>query len=263
MVGIVAQRAQRRRPDRKMPTFDHLETDPPRGEDRAELAVRKRARRRPPWSEHGQSTGPRARKPARVFLRSDSRRDRGSSQRDRCKCRPSGVPDNRHSPIPRDPVRRPGRCLRPESSQVARARSRGLDSTRENGAAATRGRSARACSSPWTVSAMSVVPVCRPEKRSVHFAMSNKKRMARPVRKGFFRDRRLISLLQRIRPRRSILPAKMEIRAPGPISSHGVEAPSFEPRASRSPIDCQAISSSPPRRHQVERIDAWRPIWFN
>jgi endonuclease YncB( thermonuclease family) len=38
-------------------------------------------------------------------------------------------------------------------------------------------------------------------------------RMARPVRKGFFRDRRLISLLQRIRPRRSILPAKMEIRA--------------------------------------------------
>jgi hypothetical protein len=39
-----------------------------------------------------------------------------------------------------------------------------------------------------------------------------KKRMARPVCKRFYRDRRMISLLQRIRPRR-ILPAKMEIRA--------------------------------------------------
>ena len=41
MVGIVAQQAQRSRPDRKMPAFKHFETDPPRAEDRAELAVRK------------------------------------------------------------------------------------------------------------------------------------------------------------------------------------------------------------------------------
>ena len=41
-----------------------------------------------------------------------------------------------------------------------------------------------------------------------------KKRMARPVCKRGCRDRLLISLLQRIRPRRSLLPAKMEIRAP-------------------------------------------------
>jgi hypothetical protein len=41
MVGIVAKQAQRRWPDRKMPTFNHFETDPPRAEDRAELAVRK------------------------------------------------------------------------------------------------------------------------------------------------------------------------------------------------------------------------------
>ena len=40
-----------------------------------------------------------------------------------------------------------------------------------------------------------------------------KKRMARPVRKGVCRGWRLISLLQRIRPRRSSLPAKMEMRA--------------------------------------------------
>src|SRR4029077_9531129 len=39
-----------------------------------------------------------------------------------------------------------------------------------------------------------------------------KKRMARPVCKRCYRDRRMISLLQRIRPRR-ILPDKMEIRA--------------------------------------------------
>ena len=39
-----------------------------------------------------------------------------------------------------------------------------------------------------------------------------KKRMARPVCKRVCRDRLLISLLQRIRPRR-FLPAKMEIRA--------------------------------------------------
>ena len=40
-----------------------------------------------------------------------------------------------------------------------------------------------------------------------------KKRMARPVCKGICRAWRLISLLQRIRPRRCFLPAKMEIRA--------------------------------------------------
>ncbi len=39
-----------------------------------------------------------------------------------------------------------------------------------------------------------------------------KKRMARPVCKQFYRERRLISLLQRIRPRGEP-PAKMEIRA--------------------------------------------------
>ena len=40
-------------------------------------------------------------------------------------------------------------------------------------------------------------------------------RMARPVRKGVVpRDQRLISLLQRIRPRRSLLPAMIEIRVP-------------------------------------------------
>jgi hypothetical protein len=38
------------------------------------------------------------------------------------------------------------------------------------------------------------------------------KRMARPVCKKFYRERRLISLLQRIRPRGKP-PAKMEIRA--------------------------------------------------
>ena len=40
-----------------------------------------------------------------------------------------------------------------------------------------------------------------------------KKRMARPVCKGVDRERRMISLLQRIRPRRIFSPAKMEIRA--------------------------------------------------
>jgi hypothetical protein len=39
------------------------------------------------------------------------------------------------------------------------------------------------------------------------------KRMARPVCKGIYRAWRLIRLLQRIRPRRCLLPAKMEIRA--------------------------------------------------
>jgi len=42
--------------------------------------------------------------------------------------------------------------------------------------------------------------------------ISFKKRMARPVCKQFYRERRLISLLQRIRPRGEP-PAKMEIRA--------------------------------------------------
>ena len=47
-----------------------------------------------------------------------------------------------------------------------------------------------------------------------HEGITFKKRMARPVCKGFCREWRLISLLQRIRPRRFFLPAKMEIRAP-------------------------------------------------
>ena len=37
--------------------------------------------------------------------------------------------------------------------------------------------------------------------------------ITRPVCKGMWRAWRLISLLQRIRPRRRLLPAKMEIRA--------------------------------------------------
>ena len=41
MVGIVAQQAQRRRPDRKMSALNHFETDPTRSENGAELAVRK------------------------------------------------------------------------------------------------------------------------------------------------------------------------------------------------------------------------------
>src|ERR1700683_4352416 len=51
------------------------------------------------------------------------------------------------------------------------------------------------------------------------------KRMARPVCKGFCRDRRLISLLQRIRPRRSATGQDGDARAPGPHKLFGRRAP--------------------------------------
>ncbi len=52
----------------------------------------------------------------------------------------------------------------------------------------------------------------KPRSATPEEAAIFKKRMARPVCKQFYRERRLISLLQRIRPRGEP-PAKMEIRA--------------------------------------------------
>ena len=86
-----------------------------------------------------------------------------------------------------------------------------------------------------------------------------KKRMARPVCKGFFRDGRLISLRQRIRPR-SLTPAKMEIRAFRSNKTRGVER-RFLNQASGAPFDCQAISLSPSQTPKpIDAFDCGPPI---
>jgi hypothetical protein len=73
--------------------------------------------------------------------------------------------------------------------------------------------------------------------------------MARPVCKGFCREWRLISLLQRIRPRRSSFRPRWRYARPSPHKSPGVKMRRFLNQASRTPFDCQAISSSPSRKH--------------
>ena len=64
-----------------------------------------------------------------------------------------------------------------------------------------------------------------------------KKRMARPVCKQFYRERRLISLLQRIRPRGQSLGPRWRYARSGPHKLLGVER-HFLNQASGTPFDC-------------------------
>lgn len=65
--------------------------------------------------------------------------------------------------------------------------------------------------------------------------------MARPVCKGFV-EIALISLLQRIRPRRCFSLPRWRYARPGPHKTLGVDR-RFLNQDSRAPFDCQAISS--------------------
>ena len=80
--------------------------------------------------------------------------------------------------------------------------------------------------------------------------------MARPVCKGFCRDRRLISLLQRIRPRRSLPGQDGDTRAQVLINSSARRAPRF--RNSRLPE--RRLTVRPSRRHPLatSRLHDWR-----
>jgi hypothetical protein len=64
-----------------------------------------------------------------------------------------------------------------------------------------------------------------------------KKRMARPVCKQFYRERRLISLLQRIRPWGQSLGPRWRYARSGPHKFLGVER-RFLKQASGTPFDC-------------------------
>lgn len=74
-----------------------------------------------------------------------------------------------------------------------------------------------------------------------------KKRMARPVCKGVC-NLTLISLRQRIRPRSVASGHDGDTRAPVLIKRPALSRHLFD-QASEAPFDCQAISSSPSRKH--------------
>jgi transposase len=65
-----------------------------------------------------------------------------------------------------------------------------------------------------------------------------------PSARGFFENRRLISLLQRIRPRSLSSRPRWRYARSGPHKRLGVER-RFLSQASGTPFNCQAISSSP------------------
>ena len=66
---------------------------------------------------------------------------------------------------------------------------------------------------------------------------------------GCCRDWRLIGLLQRIRPRRFSPGQDGDTRAPVLINFPAIASRHFLNQASEAPFDCQAISSSPSRKH--------------
>jgi hypothetical protein len=72
--------------------------------------------------------------------------------------------------------------------------------------------------------------------------------MARPVRKGLFRARRLISLLQRIRPRGASSGHDGDTHAPVLIKLPASDRAVFWNQASGASFDCQSIPSLPSRK---------------